>query len=366
MESKRWEKKLNEMMEKHRKTQEENRSKKRSQIYKQMREVTAVPKIDEMSDKVAMIIKMKENGILEQEDQQQQQEEHKSQVYKATLQAKKQDTSPNLRSSQRDATTVSQKSKSKLAEASKSRKKNEKPKLKSLDLSNMKLEEFKELKKSFLRAQCLHTRQNSAQAFSPRLHIDLTTGEASELYINARAPQTARVKTPSGFSSAETMQRGLLQSTENQQSNSKETFYEKNMKWATEKERGLKTARENRKSCDLSECTFKPSIERLKLKEKPTNCSKEEKTYSGLYSDRKVRDSSKTKPEGEKRTNEIESSQFLATIDASAIKLASESLLKKSLAPSNIKVKRKEGFDLKLFMKNAKPMVKYSSLNYLN
>ncbi|CAG9326287.1 unnamed protein product [Blepharisma stoltei] len=364
MENQRWEKRLNAIMQNHHKLEEDHKSKKREQLYKVMREVTGKPKINELSDKVAIQLKMKEHGILEP-DQQQQQDEIKPQEFKPSLQDKKTNASDTNKSSEKTSVISNNKQKLKSADISNltSETSSQKRKLKSVDLNNLRLEEFKELRRSFLRAQCLHSRQNSAQLFSPRMHVDLKTGEASDIYISARAPHTAILKTSSGFTNADALQRTLLKEDETPKDIPCKDFYDKNIKWAVEREKGLNTARESRKSCDFSECTFKPSIERLNVKDQPMDYSTEEKTYSGIYTGRKKKPSSTPKNERIRHNTEV---QFLATIDTSTIKNPSEALTKRSLTPGNLKVKCKEGFDFTSFMKRAKPMVRYSSLNNLS
>ncbi|CAG9313114.1 unnamed protein product [Blepharisma stoltei] len=354
MNEQKWNERFEEMMQKKRKTQEKLKMLQAQKLLDEMKEVTGVPKINEVSRKVA-------NEL-------------------AKIEAEKAANSES--NNYKEATPISNASKGdNQAQPNKSFSRSAAKYLKNDDLESKRLpppteivfppkksdtlpsKEFKDLQETYIRAQTLHCQQQNSQALSPRCHIDLQSGQASEQYINLRAPKNGKVSNTMGVSQAETLRRDFLQTEEN--SKEKLDTYMKNIKWVQKREEKLKEQRWDRQVSEITPCTFKPALTKSQSLRNSFSGPHEDKdnNYLDMHYRRKNLQESLEKQEVKlKKAESVRSAEADSVEESQVQSLKDKPFTYSALAPMGSRVKYKEGFNVKKFTNTAKPMVSYKRL----
>lgn len=237
----RWKNRLNIIMHKHHKSQESLKLKNFDKIYGKLNTVTGKPKINEVSKKIVL-----ELNKLEFETEGTEQQQPIKKIPESNTQQKHNNLPNNPKIKPRTQNSP-------------------KTEIKPVVIPKDKIGNLIE---TYVKAQCLHSRQQTAQPFTTHMHVNLATCQASPLYINSRAPKCAKIKTSNGFANSETLKRGFL-CNDSLSDQEEESMYTKNINWVKEKQERLNKKRDHRKSEDLESCTFRPKIDRLNLNGTP-------------------------------------------------------------------------------------------------
>ncbi|CAG9310888.1 unnamed protein product [Blepharisma stoltei] len=355
MTEQRWNERLGEMMKKQRNTQEKLKMLKTQKILDEMKEVTGVPKINEVSRKVAAELER-----IEAEK-------------KISSDSHGRESTPPPQTPKNN--TKSQLSKS-LARDFMRLNKDDDPESKRLPpptdiifppkkFENVPSKNFKDLQEAYVRAQTLHCQQQDPQPLSPRCHVNLPSGQASEPYINLRAPANGKVINKMGVSQAETLRRDFL-TTEEKKKESLDT-YKKNIQWAQKLEDKLNEQRWDKQVSEIASCTFKPAVNKTQNLRNSFSGNNEGKgkSYTQIHDQRKTMQASLENQEAQ-----LKKATSVKNIEGSIDDLGesqnpftnNKPFTYSSLTPMGAKVKYREGFNVKKFMNTAKPMVSYQQL----
>lgn len=201
--------------------------------------------------------------------------------------------------------------------------------------------DFGNLQKSYIKASFLHSPQESAPKSIPRCHINLTNCMSSPIYFSVRVHPGSKIKCENGVGPVDSLRRLLLQDPVAKQSSDSNDFYNKSLNWLKERDQKIKEIRENRKDTELEGCTFDPYYEKHKSETKKKEESFEIKPF--------IPGNKKTKSTGSYTPKIPDNTQTYT-----------------ALSPADNTIRYKEGFPMENFMRKAKPMVCYRSINFLN
>lgn len=373
MSENRWNGRFEEMMKKQRKTQEKLKMLQTQRLLEEMKEVTGIPKINEVSRKVANELdklKAESQVLLDPFSKQKQspstvRESNRSQLSKSLTKEINQSASKDFKKSATKDFEMSHTRENIIHNKIIDQKEIVIPFQNS---NNLQAKEFKDLQETFVRAQNLHSQQQNAQVLSPRCHINLATGQSSQQYLNLRAPVDGKVGNLGGMGQAETLRRDFLNSSSEEEQEEPD-MYMKNIQWAKKREEKLNEQRWDKQISEIAPCTFKPAITNqscLRSSFSVANNDKD-KSYSSMHKRKKSIQNHLAKQEVKLKNSENFKTYEIASVDAfqeSQIPFTKEkSFAYTSLTPASSNIRYREGFNVKQFLNTAKPMVSYSDLN---
>ena len=201
--------------------------------------------------------------------------------------------------------------------------------------------DFANMQCSFMKASMLHTPQEELSKTLPRCHINLSTSQSSPLYFSIKASPDSKLKCGGGIGPVDSLRRLLLKNLPEEEERSQD-FYEKNLEWMKVRNLRLDEIRNNFKDKDLEDCTFDPYFEKHESRRK-----EEERK---IFEFRAVNCETKARDSGRSFTPKIP--ENIQTYSA--------------LSPADYSVRYREGFGIEKFVQQAKPMVPYRSINFLN
>ena len=215
-------------------------------------------------------------------------------------------------------------------------------KLYNANLLEFPSKDFANLQYSFKKASMLHAPQEVLSKTIPRCHINLSNCQSSPLYFSIKAPPDSKLKCGGAIGPVDSLRRLLLK-TLPEEEEIPQDFYGKSLEWLKARNQRLDEIRNTLKDKDLENCTFDPYFEKHESQRR-------EKDQQKIFEFRAVNSEIKNKDSGM----------------AFAPRIPENIQTYSALSPADYSIKYQEGFGIEKFVQQAKPMVPYRSINFLN